>query len=288
MTDMLDANTLERWQREPISFIREVLRNPKTGRPFNLFPAQVQWFKYCWQRRDDGRLLYPEQVLSWIKKTGKSTTAALQLITTLLVFGGRHAESFCAANDLEQARDRVFAEIKKIIAASPLNREAVVTQNEIRFPQTGAFVRAIGADAASAAGAHPVFVSFDEAEGVTTERQRRFFDEMIPVPTQQISCRLVTGHAGYAGQSTLMEELYAKGMALPEIEPGLHAGDYTLFTWSGECLAPWQTPEWLEQMRATTRPIQFLRQFTNSFVTSEAEFVTGEMWDAITTLAAPA
>jgi hypothetical protein len=109
MTEVLEPNTLERWQREPISFITQVLRNPKGGKPFELFDAQLRWFEHCWQMQDDGRLKYPEQVLSWIKKTGKTTTAALQMLTTLLVFGGRHAQGFCIASDLEQAQQRVFA-----------------------------------------------------------------------------------------------------------------------------------------------------------------------------------
>jgi hypothetical protein len=37
MTEVLEPNTLERWQREPISFITQVLRNPKGGKPFELF-----------------------------------------------------------------------------------------------------------------------------------------------------------------------------------------------------------------------------------------------------------
>jgi phage terminase large subunit-like protein len=182
MTAALEPNSLARWQAAPISFITEVLRNPKTGKPFELFPAQRQWFDHCWQMQDDGRLKYPEQLLSWIKKTGKTTTAAMQMLTTLLVFGGRHAQGFCVASDLQQAQERVFADIKQIIEASPLLKpEAVITQSRIVFPQTGAVIQAIGADSAGAAGARPCFISFDEAHTITTERARRLFDEMIPI-----------------------------------------------------------------------------------------------------------
>jgi phage terminase large subunit-like protein len=196
------------------------------------------------------------------------------VLTTTLVYGGRFAEAYCCANDFEQAQGRVFTEIKKIIEASPLlKREAEITASRITFPQTGAVIHAIGSDATSAAGAHPCVSSFDELWGFVSERSRRLYDELVPVPTQRISCRLITTHAGYAGESTLLEEMYAKGMALPEIAPGLRAGNHMLFTWSHVPLASWQTDDWLEQMRATTRPIQFVRQFENRFVTSESSFI---------------
>ena len=263
-------------------FIEEVLRNPKTGKPFELFPAQREFFKHAWQTGDDGRLLYPEQVFSAIKKTGKTATAAMHCLTTLLVFGGRFAEAYCISNDLEQAQGRVFTQVKQISESSPLlRREAEITQSRIVFPQTNAFVQAIGSDAASAAGAHPCFTSADELWGFQSERSRRFFDELVPVPTQRISCRLTTTHAGYSGESTLLEEMCKRGESLPEIASGLHAGDHMLFFMSHECLAPWQTESWLAEMRQITRPIQFIRQFENRFVTSENSFITLGAWDRV-------
>jgi phage terminase large subunit-like protein len=290
MSEILEQSALERWKQRPIDFITEVLRRPKDAKPFALFDAQKQWFSYCWQLRHDGTLLYPEQTLSWIKKTGKTTTAAMELLTTTLVFGGTNAQAFCVASDLQQATERVFADIKQIIEASPLlKREAVIQQHTITFPSTGAVIQAIGADSSGAAGARPTFISVDEAHTITTERARRLFDEMIPITSgdQKISVRLITSHAGYSGESTLLEEIYARGMALPEIENGLRAGSGCLFTWSHECLAPWQTEAWLHDQRQRTRPLQFRRQFENEFVTSETNFTTGEQWDECVTLSGP-
>jgi hypothetical protein len=288
MTEVLEPNTLQRWKESAINFINEVLRNPKTGKPFVLFDAQHQFFMHCWQLRDDGRLLYPEQCIGWIKKTGKTTTAAMHVLTTTLVFGGRYAEAYCIAADLQQATERVFGEIKKICESSPLlRREAKITQSRIEFPQTGATITAIAGDHAGAAGAHPTISSFDELWTIDSERTRRLWDEMIPVPTQNISCRLITSHAGYSGESTLLEEIYDQGTTLPEIAPGLRAGNSMLFTWRHECLAPWQTESWLVEMRRTTRPLQYLRQFENRFVSSSADFITSEMYDKCIKLSGP-
>ena len=41
-------------------------------------------------------------------------------------------------------------------------------------------------------------------------------------------------------------------------------------------IAPWQTPEWLEQMRGTMRTNAFLRMIENRFVSNESQFVESE------------
>jgi hypothetical protein len=285
MTDVLEPNTLERWQARPLDFIREILRKPD-GAPFELFDAQKQFFEHCWKRRDDGRLLYPEQCIGWVKKTGKGGTAAMHGLTTLLVFGGKYAEGYCIASDLEQAQERVFAEIKRICECSPLlRRECEITQSRITFPQTGATITALAGNYESAAGAHPTWVSADEVWTLTNERSRRFFEEMCPVSTQPISVRLITTHAGFSGECPLLEEIYETGMKLPEIAgTSLRAGNGRLFTWSHSPLAPWQKVDgsheaWLAEMKASTRQLQYLRQYENRFVSPEGSFITGEMFD---------
>jgi phage terminase large subunit-like protein len=107
------------------------------------------------------------------------------------VFGGSTAESYALANDLEQAQGRVFAAIRRIVEASPLlRREAKIALNKITFPATGATITAISSDYAGAAGANPTISCFGELWGYTSERSARLWDEMIPVPTRKISCRL--------------------------------------------------------------------------------------------------
>jgi hypothetical protein len=79
MSDVLERNALECWRREPLRFITEILRNPKTGQPFALFEAQRRFLSHAWRTGADGRLLYPEQCLGMIKKTGKTGTAAMHV-----------------------------------------------------------------------------------------------------------------------------------------------------------------------------------------------------------------
>ena len=280
MSDVLARNVLERWRREPISFITEILRNPETGRPFELFYAQREFFTHAWKTNPDGRARYPEQCFAAPKKSAKTGTGALHLLTTTCLFGARFAEAFCVANDLDQAASRVFLAVKRIVECSPyLKVEAEITANRIVFPQTGAVIQAISGDYAGAAGANPVISSFDELWGYTSEGSRRLWDEMVPVPTRKFSCRLVSTYAGFTGESVLLEELYDRGMKQPEVVPNLRAGDGVLMAWHHEPIAPWQTEDWLAEMRRSLRPNQYLRMIENRFVTTESSFIDLACWD---------
>ena len=48
---------------------------------------------------------------------------------------------------------------------------------------------------------------------------------------------------------------------------------------TNDCRAPWQTPEWREQMREQLRPNAYLRLIENRWVSSESSFVM-DWWDA--------
>jgi hypothetical protein len=109
MTDVLDRSALLRWRDQPMSFIAEVIRNPETGLPFELLDAQRKFFARAWRTDENGRLIYPEQVFAAPKKSGKTAAAAPHLLTTTLVFGGRFAEGYAVANDLEQTSVRYYA-----------------------------------------------------------------------------------------------------------------------------------------------------------------------------------
>ena len=71
----------------------------------------------------------------------------------------------------------------------------------------------------------------------------------------------------------LLEEIYKRGMALPEVGPSLHAGDGMLFAWHREPIAPWQTETWLAEMRRSLRPNAYARMIENQFVVAESQFV---------------
>jgi phage terminase large subunit-like protein len=161
-----------------------------------------------------------------------------------------------------------------------LRREAKVTADKIAFPAfANATIRTVASDYQSAAGANPVISCFDELWAYSSERARRLFDEMAVPPTRRIACRLTVTYAGFEGESDLLEELYKRGMKQPVVGPSLHAGDGILMFWSHEPVAPWQTADWLAEMRRSQRPNQYLRMVENRWVTTESNFVAMEDWD---------
>lgn len=274
--------TLARFRADPAHFIETCLIDPETKRPYKLLDAQRTFLNHAFKLDDEGRLLYPEQVFAAPKKSGKTGFASLHLLTTILLFGGRYAEGYVAANDLEQAQGRVFEACRRIVECSPLlKHECKVTSDRIIVTETGATITSLANDYAGAAGGHPTISAFDELWGYVSERSRRFWDEMIPVPTKRISCRLTVTYAGFTGESQLLEELYKRGLQQPQVGPDLYAGDGILMFWTHEPIAPWQDAKWLAEMRRSLRPSQYLRMIENRFVGSESAFISAEQWDAI-------
>ena len=279
-TAAIDSFEIDRWRADPAAFVEQVLINPDTGKPFELLPAERLFLSHALTIGLDGRLLHPELIYSAPKKSGKTVFAALMLLTIVLLYGGRNAEGYIAANDFEQAQGRVFEACRRIVEASPpLKREAKITVDRVVFPGTGAAITALTNNAASAAGSHPTITVFDELWGFVNERSRRLFDELVPVPTRKISCRLVTTYAGFCGESQLLEQLYQRGLEQPELGPDLRGGDGMLMFWSHAPVAPWQTDAWVAEMRRSLRPNQFLRMIENRFVTTESSFVELAAWD---------
>jgi hypothetical protein len=66
----------------------------------------------------------------------------------------------------------------------------------------------------------------------------------------------------------------------PSVGTDLHVGDGLLMFWSHAPIAPWQDASWIEQMRRSLRPNQYLRMIENRFVTAESTFIDLDAWDA--------
>jgi phage terminase large subunit-like protein len=274
------AKLAAKWRRDPVAFITEVLIDPETGAPFILYPAQVRFLREALTPGANGRLPFPEVVFSAPKKSGKTATAAFATLYVIICLGGAYAEAYCVANDFDQAQGRVFQAIARIIEASPMLRSsAKITANRIEFTSTGATITAIASDYAGAAGSNPTITVFDELWGYVSERSRRLWDEMVPVPTRRVSIRLTTTYAGFEGESELLEDLYKRGLQGEEIAPALYRRSGLLMFWSHVPVAPWQTQTWQAEMREAQRPNAYLRMIENRFVTSESTFVDIDWWD---------
>ena len=88
IADHLDQDALSRWRANPIAFIEECLVDPETRRPFVLLPAERAFLAHAFKTDEDGRLRYPELVFASIKKSGKTTFAALVTLVIVLLSAG--------------------------------------------------------------------------------------------------------------------------------------------------------------------------------------------------------
>jgi hypothetical protein len=255
---MSPSERLALWRRDPVRFIEDVLRDPETLSSFKLYPAQVEFIRRAFTLTVDGRLPYPEMIFSAPKKSGKTGLAAMLTIYVAVVIGGRFAEVYCLSNDYEQSVGRVFEAGRRICAASPLLAASVkVTADRIEFTSTGSFIQACASDYSGFAGSNPSLCVFDELWGYVSERAQRLFDEAVPSPTRKVSGRLTVSYSGFEGESELLERLYKRAIAGEVIEPDLYESAGMLAYWTHTTPAPWQTPEWIEQMREQLRPNAF-------------------------------
>ena len=276
----IDAAALKRWRADPVLFVEECLIDPETKQPFVLLAAEKRFLEHAFQTDEYGRLRYPELLYACPKKSGKTTFAAIIVLTMLLLFGGSYPEATICANDYEQAQARVFTMIRRIVECSPLLCvEAKLTQDRVTFPTFSAVISAIASDYAGAAGGNQNISVFDELWGYVSERSRRLWDELIPPPTRKIACRLTTTYAGFENESQLLEELYRRGLQQPLVGTDLYGGDGLLMFWSHVPIAPWQDERWLAEMRRSLRPNAYARMIENCFVSSESTFVDMSWYD---------
>jgi hypothetical protein len=129
MPDESEAAMLGAMSRiDVVAWINTVVRDPETGRPFQLLPAEIAFLERAFQLDEEGRAIYPELVYSAPKKSGKTGFAAILTLVATLLYGGRDPEAICTANDLEQSASRVFSAIKKIIRASPASATGLASR----------------------------------------------------------------------------------------------------------------------------------------------------------------
>ena len=286
---------------------------PDPARPIVLEPHQKALLRLVEARNPDGTHRYKTAVYSTPKKSGKTTIAAL-VARLRAETGGPFQEIYCVANDLEQAQGRVFQAARTSIQLTPSwQRRWKITERELIHIPSGSVIRAIPSDYKGEAGANPSLTTWTELWGYDSERCRRLWDELTPVPTRD-STRLVETYAGFEGESDLLWELYERGVLNGhqlnawELHELAHVGlsyfqeapnpDSIVPIWVDEAASllvywdsgegarrmPWQRGEeakaYYAEQEQSLRPKAFERLHLNRWVTAESSFVPIEWWDA--------
>ena len=251
-------------------------------------------------------------VYSTIKKSGKTAIAAL-VSRWITETWGNHAEVFSLANDLEQARGRIYQAAINSIELDPRYHRAdrgiaqlwrIIERQATHLP-THSTLKAVSSDYKGEAGSNPTATFWSELWGYETEASLRLWEELTPVPTRPRSIRYVETYAGYEGESSILNDLEDRikkeGRQLtlddfqslgftqddwpfPEDQPlpfYVHAPTRTFAYWDTGTIArrmPWQTPQYYLTQQGELRPSAFDRLHLNIRVSNADEFVPDEWW----------
>lgn len=259
-------------------------------------------------------------VFSTVKKSGKTAIAA-GVARWVTETWGTHVETYSLANDLEQARGRIYAAALASIELDPrYSRPARgipdrwrIIEREAAFLPTHSALKAVSSDYKGEAGSNPVATFWSELWGYSSEASQRLWEELTPVPTRPRSIRYVETYAGYDGESSILNELEDKiktpklgsrrleldelrvllqgsGLEWPkewESQPlpfFVHKASRTIAYWDQGVEArrmPWQTPAYYIAQQSDLRKSAFDRLHLNIRVTSTEQFIPKEWWERL-------
>jgi phage terminase large subunit-like protein len=276
----------------PAAFFDRYITRNERGKPFRLFDHQREVMRLAFEVDAAGRFFYDTVIWACPKKSGKTTMGGA--VTAWFAFTQDPPnEAIVCANDLEQSQGRAFKALSGLLTHNPDLRCSVEDQTQRSITLTnGTTISAIANEYAGAAGSNHGLTTWDELWGYVSERSRRLWDELTPVPTRTNSIRFITTYAGFEGESELLYELYKLAVAPDEHPQGqgtrLHATlpiyanrESRLFAyWDHQPRMPWQTPEYYAAQRRTLRPTTYLRLHENRWTSGVAQFITPELWDA--------
>lgn len=183
-----------------------------TARRLTLEPFQRDILRHVLTPDADGLFPYTTVVWSQIKKSGKTQIAG--------AVGAWYAAEVEApnivltiANDQEQSAGRIFGAMKPTfkllgtrVPESPHSKPEVTLSN-------GTNVRAIANNYAGEAGENYGLTLWSELWAFTSERGRRLYDELVPVPTRKNSMRWIETYAGFEDESDLLLSIFLKVFA---------------------------------------------------------------------------
>ena len=257
--------------------------------PLQLEDHQRKILEEAFRCDEDERFVYRTIIYSAPKKSGKTAINSLVCLWWSFCIQPPD-EIIIAANDLDQSVSRVFDATKGFINRNPvLKQKADLQRLLIRFDNETT-IKAIPSDYTGEAGANQGLCSYDELWGAMSEKARRLYEELTPVPTRKNSVRFISTYAGWEGESILLEDLYGRvfdkqGNVKPGVQrplgedfPVYTVGDLFMY-WDHEPRMPWQIPEYYESQRADLRVNTYLRLHENRWVSNESSLFDMEDWD---------
>jgi phage terminase large subunit-like protein len=261
---------------DPIAFVDAHLPRNEKGQPWTLSRHQRRVLAHMFRRH------FPLRLWGEMKKSGKTALAAMLVLAW--AFTHASTEIIIAANDLEQSQGRVFRTLVALLQHHPaLRASATITQQTIKLTN-GTLITAIASDYRGAAGSRHSLVVFDELWGFDSDTAQRLYEELTPPPTEPEAWVLVVTYAGFTGESTLLEQMYQRGLAGTRVDDELevYESDGLVMFWSHTPRQPWQTDAYYAEQARSLRPNTFARLHRNEWVSGESQAFMAEDHDACT------
>jgi phage terminase large subunit-like protein len=279
------------YQRDIVGWIETFIQKSELGKPFQLYDHQRDILSKMFTFDTEGRLPYDTLLYSAPKKSGKTSINAVVTLWFALTQESPN-EVYVCANDLEQSSSRGYASVIKLLRHNPdIDPQAIALQKEIRL-SNGTVIKPIAADYPGAAGGNFGLTTWDELWGYVSERSRRLWDELTPVPTRDVSIRFITTYAGFEHESLLLWEQYIAAVSTDEHPDGqgirLH-DELPLYAntearicayWDHNARMPWQSERYYASQRRTLRANAYIRFHDNSWTVAETTFIDPELWDS--------
>jgi phage terminase large subunit-like protein len=284
---------------KPSKWIQRHFYIPETQRPIVLLPHQASIIDYALDETHN----FTTIVYSTIKKSGKTAVAG-GIGRYLAENSGYRAEILTVANDEAQARSRGYQAILTSIELTPgFNRGRnllpgqwkIIEKQAVHIP-TNSVVRAISNDNEGEAGSNPVATIWTEIWGLKTEKDKRLWAELTPVPTRARSLRIIETYAGYEDESAILLEVYKRGLdgrrlthddidwPFPDQPPiWVNERAKMFMYWDSGVVArrmPWQTSEYYAEQAESSTQDEFDRLHQNLWVSSTSPFIRVEWWRA--------
>lgn len=258
-----------------------------TRRPIALAPHQQDILRLFSERFENGRFKWTTLLYSTIKKSGKTTISAVYARWAAETWGPSQ-EVYNLGNKEKQAKDRAFKKIKESLLWSP---ESIRKQWEIKdltltHKASGSIIEALPVSDTGEAGGNPSLTVWTELWGFQYEAALRFYDEMQPVATRNLSQRFIDTYAGYTGESELLKNLWDLGLAGQRLHPdlpiyGVPTAGLIAYIDTGIAARrmAWQGADYYAQQEALERPVNYRRLHLNEWVESQEAFIEIALWD---------
>lgn len=284
-----------------------------SARLLRLQDFQTRILKVLFTPKANGRFPYSTILWSQPKKSGKTTLASAVAAWYASEVEAPN-EVLCLANNQEQSAGRIFGNalptLRRLGSNVPL---AATSKPEVRLPNATKFA-ALANNFRGAAGGNYGATFWSELWTYTQERDRRLWEELVPVPTRRNSIRWVETYAGFEDESELLLKLFLRIFTDPAEThttekarpvPGLE--DITTGAGEGERPACWHIPEeglfvlvdhefrqpwqrgeifdeYLRAQAADLRETTYIRLWMNRWQSSEGQFIPPEWFTRSLTL----